>query len=81
MFCVGKTPGAAGQLPNMSELKHQKEHGNKWDFYQWPGIPRMDGIEMRKMINDIDETIRMKKAGTCTGKWAYKMFQGTVTTL
>ena len=53
-----------------------KKYGNKWDFWQWPGIPRSDGIQMREMINDIDETIRKTKAGTLTGTWKNKMFAG-----
>ena len=71
---LGKTPGSAGPLPSFSELERQNKQGQKWDFWYFPGIPRSDGIQMREMINNIDKTIRMQKAGTVTGEWKRKMF-------
>ena len=71
-FHIGKTPGSAGPIPKMDELiQRSKTMNNKWEFWTFPGIARGDGIEMRNMIQMIDETIRKKKAGTVTGFLGY----------
>ena len=52
----------------MNELVNRTSATNKDEFWVFGNsVSRIDGIEMRKMIQMIDETIRMTKMGTVTG--------------
>ena len=44
------------------------------EFYDGPGLPRKDSFSMRRLISEIDETIRMMKTGSITGNWKQKMY-------
>ena len=73
----GKTPGAAGPVPKMNELVNRTVSQNRDEFWVFgKSVARMDGIEMRKMIQMIDETIRMTKMGTVTGTSLRKLHSG-----
>ena len=53
----------------MNELVNRSLKTNKEEFWIFAKtVARADGIEMRKMIQMIDETIRMTKMGTVTRK-------------
>ena len=79
LFFVGKTPGDAGPIPKMSELVGKSSSKTSLDFWVWPKtVAREDGIEMRRMIQMIDDTIRKKKAGTVTGKIQFQRTADTV---
>ena len=69
-----KTPGSAGQIPDMARLKERETWRGKDEFEDWPGRPRMDGLRMREMIELIDEALRKTKAGTVTGSYKHKIF-------
>ena len=70
-FFRDKTPGAAGPVPKMNELVNRTLASNKDEFWVFGNtVSRIDGIEMRRMIQMIDETIRMTKMGTMTGNKA-----------
>lgn len=52
----------------MNELVNRTAAQNKDEFWVFgKSVSRVDGIEMRGMIQMIDETIRMTKMGTVTG--------------
>ena len=79
LIIVGKTPGDAGPIPKMSNLIEKSKSRSSLDFWVWPKtVARDDGIEMRRMIQLIDDTIRKKKAGTVTGKTLLRSITDTV---
>ena len=48
------------------------------EFYDGPGLPRKDSFSMRRLISEIDETIKMRKTGSITGQWKQKMYKHLV---
>ena len=73
-FFHDKTPGSAGPIPDMGNLRERETWKSRWDFEEWFGRPRPDGLRMRGIIEHIDEALRKTKAGTVTGSYKHNMF-------
>ena len=73
-YFQGKTPGSAGPIPSLENLKERETWTSRWDFEEWFGRPRPDGLRMRAIIEHIDEALRKTKAGTVTGSYKQQMF-------
>ena len=76
-FFNQRTPGTITDIPGFEQIL-SPGNAKSWienEFYDGPGMPRKDSFSMRRLISEIDETIKMRKAGSITGQWKMKMYK------